>query len=143
LAPDLGFDGVEGADPVEGFLGDGRTVGLVHVEELAADVGPASGLGDPPAFIQAVEAGVAIGMQDSGEASQVGDGTFAAAIGRVAEQRGRRSVASKGALVADVGPQPSGPRPPGTGRQHRDRGVVGMQHRRAQQISLQRLQQGP
>ena len=41
LAADIGFDGVELADPPQGFRGDGRRAALDQVEELTPQVRPA------------------------------------------------------------------------------------------------------
>jgi hypothetical protein len=56
-ADDRLFDPVEIADAIKGFLGDRRAVSGMDVEELAPDMGPTSGLGDPVAGEQFVESG--------------------------------------------------------------------------------------
>ena len=80
----------------------------MDVEELAPDVRPAGGLGDPVASEQLVKAGIAVGVDDAGERLQMGPRMLALAVGRVAEQRRRRSRPGKWPLVADIDPQPPG-----------------------------------
>ena len=54
----------------------------MDIEELAADMGPAAGLADPTGLEQSVEAGIAVGMQHSGEDFKVNPGKLALAVER-------------------------------------------------------------
>ena len=54
----------------------------MDVEELAPDVRPAGGLGDPVASEQLVKAGIAVGVDDAGERLQMGPRMLALAVGR-------------------------------------------------------------
>ncbi len=102
------LDAVELADAVERLVGDRRAGGGVHIEELAPDMGPAGGLGDPIAGEQLVEPGIAVGVNDAAEVFQVRPRVFALAVRRVEEQHRRRPRPGERPLVAHVGPQPPG-----------------------------------
>ena len=71
---------------------------------------------------------VAIGMKEAAAAAEQRLGVDALAVRRVAVIRGRWNIRSERAFVTHDHPQPTGPGLPCTGRQHRDGGVVGMQH---------------
>ena len=103
-AGDRLFDPVEIADPVEGLLGDRRAVGGMDIEEFAADMSPAGGLGDPIAREQPLEPGIGVGVDDTAEGLQMRLWVFALAVGRVEEQRRRRSRAGERPLVANIEP---------------------------------------
>src|SRR5690606_21032672 len=74
---------------------------------------------------QLVIAGIGIGLEDPAIARQVVDGMLAAPISRILEQRRRRSAPAERAVVADIGPQPSGIGLPLGENRHR--GVVAME----------------
>ena len=135
------LDAVEMADAVEGLLGDRRADGGMDVEEFAADMGPAGGLGDPVAGEQLVEPGIAVGVDDAAEVFEMRPRVLALAVGRVEEQRRRRSRAGERPLVADIGPQPPGLGLAGARRQHRHRRVVDMQRVRGHHIGGKRVDQ--
>jgi hypothetical protein len=75
----LGFDGVEGCDTLDRFLGDWRLLAIPDVEELVPAVRPACDLGDRPVraeicgapIVGRLEAGIAIGLQEAAEAGEV------------------------------------------------------------------------
>jgi hypothetical protein len=67
LASQLGFDGVERADPPERFRRQGTGVGVMEVVKLAPDVRPAGDLDDGTGFVEAVEPGVAVRLQRAPE----------------------------------------------------------------------------
>lgn len=110
LAPQLGFDGIERADPLKRFRRQGTGVGVMEVVELAPDVRPAGDLDDGTGFVEAVEAGVAVGLQRAAKVAQVISRMLALPVRRVSEPDGRRGGIMAGPVVADVGPQP-GKRP--------------------------------
>ena len=87
----------------------------MDVEEFAADMSPAGGLGDPIASEQPLEAGIGVGVDDAAEGPQMRVRVFALAVGRIEEQRRRRSSAGERPLVADIGPARTGPQPAGLG----------------------------
>ena len=113
----------------------------VDVEELAPDMRPAGHLCDAVA-IEAVEPGIAIGVQIAPEPGKMSGGSFALAVGRVVEQHGGRSLAASPALVAYIGPQPARPGATGARGQYRHRRVVGMEGRAAHDVALERVDQG-
>jgi hypothetical protein len=76
----------------------------VHIEELAPDVRPTTGLDDAIAGEQLLEAGIAVGVAEAAEVLQVGPRVRALAVRRVEEQRCRRTSAGERPLVADVNP---------------------------------------
>jgi hypothetical protein len=124
-ASNIVFDPVESGDMIERFARGGRTYCSMDVEELAADVCPAGDLGDPVA-IQPVEPGIAVGMETADEAREMLRGSFALAIGCIAEQDGWRCIAAMTTLVANIGPQPASPGATGTRRKHGHRRIVGV-----------------
>ena len=121
------LDPVELADAVEGLLGDRRAGRGMDVEELAPDMGPTGGFGDPVAGEQLVEPGIAVGMDDAGELLQVSSRMLAFAVLRVTEQRRRRPPTGERPLIANIDPQPPGLGLAGARRQHWHRRVVDMQ----------------
>ena len=80
----------------------------MDIEELAADMRPASRLDDTPGLEQSVEASIAVGVQYTGEALEVSPRVFALPIRRVEEQRRRGPGAVKRPLVTNVSPDPPG-----------------------------------
>ena len=76
LAPDLIFHGIQGADAFESLERRRGALGLMHVEEFAAHVSPASGLDQRVLhpIVQAVESAIRIGLQDTAEGLQMVSG---------------------------------------------------------------------
>ena len=78
-----------------------------ELEEFPPGMGPAEGFTDGPAGacrrVEAGEAAVGIGLEDSGIAGQVPLGMLAAAVARIVEEDGRRAL-GEGPVVADIGP---------------------------------------
>jgi hypothetical protein len=112
----------------------------MDVEELAPDVRPAGHLADAVA-IEAVEPGIAVGVQIAPEPGKMSGGSFALAVGRVVEEHGGRGLAASPALVAHIGPQPACPGATGAGGEHRHGRVVGMEGRAAHDVALERVDQ--
>jgi hypothetical protein len=133
---------MEIANAVEGLLGDRRAIGGMDVEEFAADMGPAGGLGDPVAVVQPIEPGIAVGVDDPLEALQMRLWVLALAVGRIAEQGRRWARTGERALVANVGPQPAGLGFARARRQYRHRGVVDVECVAGDDIGRQRVDQG-
>jgi hypothetical protein len=61
------LDTVEGADLIERLLGDRRAVGRVNIKELPPHVRPAGGFDNAAAFVEAVEPGIAVGVEHTSE----------------------------------------------------------------------------
>lgn len=97
------FDGIEAGDMVQRLTGRGGAGCGMDVEEPAPDVCLAGHLADAIS-IEAVEPGIAIGVQIALGPGKMPGGAFALAVGRVAEQHGGRSFAAGPALVAHIGP---------------------------------------
>ena len=135
------LDAIELADAVERLLGDWRAGGSMHVKKLAPNMGPTPGFGDLVAGEQLVETSISIGMDDAPELIEVGARMLALAVGRVAEQRRRRSRAGERPLVADIDPEPPGLGLAGARRQHWHRRVVDMQRVGADDLGSERVDQ--
>ncbi len=112
----------------------------MDVVELAPDVSPAGDLGDLLA-VEPVEPGIAVGVEIAPERPQMLGRALRLAVGRVAEQHGGRRIAGVAALVANIGPQPPRPGATDTGREHRDRRVVGVQRGSAHNMPFERIDQ--
>ena len=65
FAANLVLDAVERADAFERFGGKGRSLRLVHVEELAPHMRPARRLLDTAVSVERVESAIGIGLQDA------------------------------------------------------------------------------
>ena len=114
---------------------------------------PAGGLGNAIAGEQLVEpgprvrpaagprTGAAVGVDDAPEVRQMPLRMLALAVGRVEEQRRRRSRAGERPLVADISPQPPGFGLAGARRQYRHRRVVDMQRVRVHHLGGQCVDQ--
>lgn len=91
------------------------------------------------AVIQAVETRIGICLQDAAKVLQMLAGALTLTIRRIAKQHGGRIGATGGPVIAHVSPQPSILGLAGTGSQHWDRGVIGMQLVRTHDV----VSQGP
>ena len=98
----------------------------MDVVELPSHVRPAGRFLDPLA-IESLEPGISIGLQHSREARQVGLGSLALAVRRVAEEHRGRFGARGRSIIPHVCPQPPllGGAPSGT--EHRHRRVIPME----------------
>lgn len=67
------LDRVGLSDPADSLLGDGLSLGPVHVHELAPDIDHADDLADHAAPVQVVEAGIAVGVHRSSELGEMID----------------------------------------------------------------------
>ena len=105
-AADLLFDAIERTDPAQRLLGDRRLGGLEDLKMLAPRVRPACGFQQRVAgsVVQAVESGVAIGLQNAAEILQVLTRMFTLAIRRVAQQHCGWIGAARGPIIAHVRP---------------------------------------
>jgi hypothetical protein len=129
---DLALHGVKLLDEAEGRQRARRIRGL-GVEEVAAGMGPARDLDDPPGGVEGVVAGIGIGLQVAAEVPEEGQRSRAAAIGRVVvDDIGR-------VAIADVHSQPPLPRLGPVAIEDRDHGVVGVNHLAGQDRGLEIL----
>ena len=85
LTADLFLEGVEIADALESFSGQGRSLRLMKVVELAPDVRPARGFLYLARDVERRVAGESVGLQNALEVLEVRLRMFAPSIGRVGE----------------------------------------------------------
>ena len=80
-------------------------------KELAPRVGPAGSFDNRPrrtiSRIEPVESCISVGLENSRIAGQMTLGMIASPIARIKEHCRRRIAASKGPIIANVGPKPS------------------------------------
>src|SRR5665213_660993 len=98
------FDGIELRDVLYSFGCDRRTLRFHQVVELAADVGHAGSFEDGTVFVELVEAGIGIGLQNALVVLQVPLRMLSLAIGRVGEPCGGSVLRSGRPIVANVSP---------------------------------------
>lgn len=113
-APDLRLDPVERSDALEGFAGEGGgTCGSKFIK-APADMAPAEGKLDCIALGQGAVSGIAVHLQDAGEAVEVAERPDSLAVRCIDLGSPRRIAAAPGAVVASVCPELSclGPAPP-------------------------------
>ena len=132
----LVFDRVEGADPVDRLLGDRGLLADPVVVELASAMRPARhfgdcGIGDLPfagaaRFVERLEPGIAVSLQETGEAREVLGRVFPAPVWAVEVSGCRRRRATERPIVTDIDPQPPGFGSSEPRRKHRDCRVVAM-----------------
>ena len=82
-----------------------------------------------------MKAGVGICLQCACEILQVLAGMFALAIRRVGEPYGGRGALTGRAIITHICPEPAGLRLAVAGSQYRDRRVIGMDLRRAENVT--------
>ncbi len=120
----------------------------MHIVELAACMAPARdlhqrrfavGRGWP---IEPVESRVAVGMQEPATGAEQRLCMDALAIGRVKVDRSWRNRRTPRPLITHCDPEPPGPGLAGAGGEHRDGGVVGVQHAAGADMAADCLGQG-
>src|SRR5208283_2840209 len=99
---------------------------MCHLQlvELAPHMCPAGRFLDGSVLIKMMKPGIRIRLQRATEAAQMFSGMLATAIRRVGEPYGGGSAIARGAIIPDIGPQPSRLGLAVTRRQHRDRRVI-------------------
>lgn len=122
----LFLDMVKPGDALQQILGQRRRAGLVVLEYLAPEMCPTGDFPDPACGIELVEAGVAIGLEQTGKMPELGLWMDAAAIGREPVSDQRRTGAAGCAVIDDIGPQPCLRGLALTGHQNRYGRVIGM-----------------
>ena len=96
LAPDLGLDGEQLADPLQRFHGERRGGVGINLEELAPGMGKAGDLAESGlpskrvGGVEPLEAGIAISMQEAATSFEQPPGMLGLAVGRVEVAHGRR-----------------------------------------------------
>ena len=86
--PGLRLDPVKRCDSFQRFVGDGRALRGMNVEELPADMGHAGDLVNLAAPVQLFEPSIAVGVHPVGEVGQMVFGLFSLAIrGEAVERR--------------------------------------------------------
>jgi len=113
----------------------------MDIEEFAPHMRPTASLDNPTADEQLVEPGIAISLDDAAEALQMDPRMLAFAVGRVAEQGGRRPRAGEWPLVAYISPQPAGLGLAGPRRQNRHRCIVNMKSVAGQHVGRKGVNQ--
>src|SRR5215470_2501223 len=89
---------------------------------------------DIAAFAEAIESGITVDLYDAPEPSQVRGGPLGLAIGAVEIDRSRRVWPVPRTIVASIDPKPAGLGTAAAGIEHRDRGVVGEQLLRGEDV---------
>src|SRR3954453_3641572 len=89
-AADVFLDGVEHGDMFERFAGDRRRTGGGELVKVTPDMRPAERQPDVPPLRQLAVAGIAIDLQNSLEALQVGDRPLGFAVGCIDIGNARR-----------------------------------------------------
>src|SRR5262249_7722683 len=141
LAADALLDGIEFTNTPQRLSRNGRAVCLEEFVEVAPRVRPTSGQDDIAAFLQPLEAGIAVNVQNAGELFQMRRRTFGLAIWREHIDSGRRRRSAPRSLIACVHPKPSGLGATATRIEHRNRRIVGKQMIRRKDICAEPLAQ--
>ena len=114
----------------------------MDIEELAAHMRQAGDLADRPHSGQRTEAGIAVRVHPAGEALKMVLRMRCLAVGRESVPGRRRRFAVPGPLIPHIGPDPTGRRLAGAGRQQLDRGVVSEQGLAGQHVAPNGIGQG-
>ncbi len=80
FATQFGLDGIQGSDALQCLGGDGRTLRLMNLEELAPSMGPTGGFNNVTPGVQGIKAGKGIRLENPLKGFQVALGMFALAI---------------------------------------------------------------
>ena len=80
-APALGLDGVEFGDTFERLAGNRRRTADSKLVEVSADMCPTEGELHCPSFGERPVTGIAVNLQDAGEAGQMNDRSLRLAVG--------------------------------------------------------------
>src|SRR5215813_7949462 len=137
LAVDLSLDGIERAYPAQRFLRDRRLGCVENVEEVSAGMRHALHVRDARQRV----AGIGICLQKAGEAGEVLRGALALSIRAIAVEGGRRTLTRPGSLIDGIDPNSAGGRAALPRRQNLNGRVIGVDDRRAHDISADHLDQ--
>src|SRR3984893_4620832 len=107
-AADVFVDGIERGDMFERFAGNRRGSGSGELVEVTSYMRPAERKPDVAAIGQLTVAGIAIDLQNSLEALEVGDRPLSFAIGRVDIGNARWIRPTPGTVVGGIGPKLAG-----------------------------------
>jgi hypothetical protein len=126
-AADALFDPVKPGDAIEQVGGERRRARLVALEDLAAEVRPASDLLDATSLVQLLISGITVGLEKAGEQPQLALRMDAAAIGREPIPGERWGDGARRAIIDDIGPEPRLCGAALAGHEHRHRRIVGVE----------------
>lgn len=104
-AADVRLDPVECCDALEGFAGDGRWTCGGQLVEAAADMAPAEGELHRIALGQGTVSGIAVHLQDAGEAIEMGEWPLGLAVWRIDIGHTGRVAATPRPVIARIGPK--------------------------------------
>src|SRR3954453_13910431 len=104
-ATDVFLDGVERGDMFERFARNRCRSGGSEFVEVTPDMRPAERKPDVAALGQLTVAGIAVDLQNSLEALEVGDGPLGLAIGRIDIGNDRWIQPAPGAVIGGIGPE--------------------------------------
>jgi len=144
VTADLGFDRVELADPAQRLFGQRRAGGPVELVEAPPAMGPTEGELDLVRWAtrqQALEASIAVHLQDTLELGQVGGRMLTLAVLGVEVDHRRRGAALPGPIIDGVAPQAPGLGPAPARVEHRQARVVGEDPGRAHDVPTQQAPQ--
>ncbi len=99
------FDRIQGGNAFHRLDGDRRLVRLDQVIKLAANMRHARSFLNGSVLIELVKPGEGIGLQDTLKGGQMLLRMFSSAVGRVCEPGCRHIQRSRGAIIANVGPE--------------------------------------
>lgn len=111
----------------DGLACDGRGMCGVDLVELPSRVRPARGFDDPSVFVELLEACISISLKRPSIGLEMLLRPLALAVWRVGEPDGGCGRASRWAIVADIGPEPTCLRSAVAWRKHRNRRIVGVE----------------
>src|SRR5271169_6335003 len=98
----------------------------MDVVDLAPYMSPAGGFYDPAAFVEMMESSIGIGLQNTGEVTQVLPGMFSLAILRVGEPHRWWHITARRTVIAHIGPESCGLGLACSRSQHRNGRVIGV-----------------
>jgi hypothetical protein len=127
VTADVGFDGIEFADPAQRLCRDRRVGGLRDLVKPASCMAPTCGEHNVALAGQGLEASIAFHVQNAPEVFEMRSRTLSLAVRCKHTDRSRWLRSTPGALLAGIDPETSSLRSPATGIEHRDRCVVGKQ----------------
>src|ERR1700685_2438565 len=113
----------------------------MNVVELAPYMSPACGFDDPAAFVEMVEPSIGVGLQNTGEGTQVLPGMFSLAILRIGEPHSWRHITARWTVIADIGPESRGFGLACSWSQHRNGRVIGVYLRSRKYMLAQLIDQ--
>src|SRR6185437_15478077 len=124
-AADVALDPVEIGDAHQRLGGNRRRTALGEFVEAAADMAPAEGQTYFTPLGQHLVASVAVYLQDTAKAGEMGDRLRGLAVRGIDIGHAGRIAATPGSVVPGIGPELTGLGPPPSRIEHRCRRLVG------------------